>query len=219
MTEAVAVDPSTVVVVPPAAQDVANSATTQAAPPPDPNWVNDRIAQAKRSAEADVLKALGVSDVESAKTAIAAANAKAESEKTAEQRAADLTAKLEQEKAVNAQQGAQMAEWAARQMIGLTEEQKTAVLAIAGNDAGKQLSTIAALQPTWAAQAAPATTQAAPAVHAAPNTAPGRTAPADTSPGSPPNNRAMYDEAKKTNPFVAAEIGLRHGGEVYKTRS
>lgn len=233
-----ATDPSVVTNAQPAAAAPPTAAATPAiAPPPpaashanpaqqtDPNWLNDRIAQAKKSAADDVLKSLGVTDLEAAKSAIAAANAKAEADKTAEQRATELAAKLESEKAAAAKQAAVIAEHAGRMMVGLTAEQKAAVTAIAGDDPAAQLRAISALQPTWASAAAPAAANpqagaAAASAAAQPpvNTAPGHTAPAGSSPGSTPNARAEYEALRSTNPFAAAEHGLRHAGEVYKTR-
>lgn len=213
--------PATPAAAPPAAQ--------QAAAPPagapegqagqDPNWLSGRITQAKKNAEADMLKALGVSNVSEAQAAIAAAKATADANKTAEQRAADLKLELEQQKVTSSAQSKVITEYAARQMIVLTEEQKAAVLAIAGEDAGKQLQTIAALQPTWSKnESAQAAAQQAgqPAGQVAPqNSAPGRAAPSGAT-GSPPDQKAVYAETKKTNPFAAANHGLRHSDEVYK---
>ena len=199
--------PSTPVLAPAPAP----AAPAVAPPSADPEWLNGRIAQAKQSAQAELLKSLGVQNVDDVKAAIASANAKAEAEKTAETRAAELKSRLDAETARAGEQGKVIAEFAGRQMGVLTAEQKSAVMAIAGDDAGAQLRAIAALQPTWAAPTAVVTP---PAV----DTAPGHTAPSATNPGSPPNHRAAYEAAQKTNPFAAAEYGLRHQDEVYKPR-
>lgn len=183
----------------------------------DPDWLNGRIAKAKQSAESALLKSLGVATADEAKAAIEAAKAKADAEKTAAERAAELKAKLDGESAKTAEQGKIIAEYAARQMVGLTAEQTAAVKAIAGDDPGKQLSTIAALQPTWAkTDASSSTAQSATAPKTAPDTAPGHTAPNGAA-TSPPNARAAYEAARKVNPFAAAEYGLRNDSEVYKS--
>lgn len=224
------VDPNAVVTSP----VTAPTAVTQPAPTPaapvvapsapnvgEPDWLNGRIAQAKQSAQAELLKSLGVESLDAAKAAVVALAAKAEADKTAETRAAELKARLDGETAKTVAQGAIIAEYAGRQMIGLTAEQKAAVVAIAGEDAGAQLRAIAALQPTWATPAAPApTTTPAPAAPTqAPNTAPGHTAPNGAAGTSPPNHRAAYEQAQKSNPFAAADYGLRHSEDVYKPRS
>ena len=72
----------------------ATPAATPPAPEKDPDWLGKRIANAKKSAEADVLKQLGVTDVEAAKKAIADLKAKEDAEKTAAQKAAELATKL-----------------------------------------------------------------------------------------------------------------------------
>lgn len=213
---AVVVQPAAAVPVPPATPPApaAVVAPVPAAPAQgEPEWLNGRIAQAKQNAQAELLKSLGVDSMDAAKHAVAAAAAKADAEKTAETRAAELKAKLDAETAKGGEQQKVIAEIAARQMIGLTAEQKAAVSAIAGDDAGAQLRAIAALQPTWTPAAASATPLPTPAA----NTAPGHTAPSGAA-GSPPNHRAAYEHAQKTNPFAAADYGLRHSDEVYKPR-
>lgn len=195
----------------------------------EPNWLPERIAQAKNSAAAEerakVLAELGVTNSDEAKAAIAAAKTAAEANKSAETRAAELKSKLDGETAKTTAQGAVIAEIAARQLMGLTPEQKKAVLDIAPADAGAQLRAIAALQPTWIAPAAVPPAAVTPAAGAvvvppatAPNTAPGHTAPPAAA-GSPPNHRAAYEATQKTNPFAAADYGLRHSDEVYKPRT
>jgi hypothetical protein len=222
-------DPSAVIVTASAAQPPAPSAPAApvATPAPtvtpnvgEPDWLNGRIAQAKQNAQTELLKTIGVDSVETAKAAVTAAAAKAESEKTAELRAAEWKAKLDGETAKTTAQQAVINEYAGRQMIGLTAEQKAAVMAIAGDDAGAQLRAISALQPTWKTPDAPAAVvTAAPAPAAAVNTAPGHTAPGGAGGTSPPNHRAAYEHAQKNNPFAAAEYGLRNAEDVYKPRT
>ncbi len=191
----------------------------------EPNWLPERIAQAKNSAAAEerarVLAELGVKSPAEAKAAIDAKKAADDASKSAETRAAELKTQLDAETAKGTAQGAIIAEMAGRQMGVLTAEQSTAVKAIAGDDPGAQMRAIAALQPTWAkpaAVAAATATAATTVTPAAADTAPGHTAPNGAG-GSPPNQRAAYDQLQKTNPFAAAEHGLRHSGDVYKPRT
>lgn len=187
----------------------------------DPDWLNGRIAQAKTSAAAEerakVLAELGVTNPDEAKTAIAAAKTAAEANKTAETRAAELKSKLDAETARSTSQGAIIAEMAGRQMGVLTAEQSKAVKDIAGEDAAAQLKAIAALQPTWGKPASPVVPVVV--VPAAVDTAPGHTAPNGNAGTSPPNQRGVYEQLQKTNPFAAAEHGLRHSDDVYKPRT
>ncbi len=219
------------VIDPSAAAVVAPLVTVPAAatPPPasvpnvgEPNWLPERIAQAKTNAAAEeranVFAELGVSNPEEAKTAIAAAKTAADANKTAETRAAELKAKLDGVSATVTAQNAVIAEMAGRQMGVLTPEQSAAVKAVAGDDAGAQLRAIAALQPTWAKPAVPAAPAVVVAPPAAPDTSPGRTAPNGGAGTSPPDQRGVYDQLQKQNPFAAAEHGLRHAGDVYKPR-
>lgn len=178
-----------------------------AAPPPPapkpadeandkPPWLDARLEQAKHS----ILKELGITDVDEGKRIVAAHAAKAEAEKTAEQRAAEMKAKAEQYEAQSAARLRTIAEYAARQMVGLTAEQQGAVKAIAGDDAEQQLKTIAALAPTWAKSQS--TQQPPPPANSAPppNAPPGTTA-------SPTNARSLYEATRNTNPFLAAIFG------------
>ena len=163
----------------------------------DTKWLNERIAQAKASAEQGLLKSLGVPSVDAAKAAIKAAQEKADAEKSAETRATELKAKADQLEAQSSSQLKVISEYAARQMIGLTAEQQAAVKAVAGDDPGQQLHAIQALAPTWAKA------QEEQKVDLVSNTAPKPNAPPDGK-QSAPNARDTYETMKRTNPFAAA---------------
>ncbi len=177
--------------------------------PVDPNWLNGRIAQAKQSAQSDLLKQLGVTDVETAKSAIAAANAAADAKKSADTRAAEATSALEAERAKTASLSAAVKAQADAAIKDLKPEQLAAVQAVAGDDPAKQLTAIAALRPTWATPIVPApTTQQAPT--APTNTAPPRSAPTQAA-AETVDHAARYGALKQDNPFAAAQY--RHANE------
>lgn len=189
----------------------------------EPDWLNGRIAQAKNSAAAEARAALlaeiGASSLDEAKAIAAAAKVKADAEKSAETRAAELKAKLESEQTASAEQLAVVREHAGRMMIGLSAEQQAAVKAIAGDDPVKQLRTIGALTPTWAAKAADtsaASTATSTAVATAPaTTAPPASAPIGAAPPTSPSARAQYESLRSVNPFAAAFYGANNP-EAYK---
>lgn len=221
---------------PPAAPSTtAQPAGTPAAPERDPNWINDRIARAKKSAETGLLRELGVESLEDAKTAISELTAKRNAEKTASQKATEYETALKAERARIASLTEAVTAHASAQLATLTDEQRAAVTAIAGEDPAAQLKTLEALRPTWKA-AAPAaaastatptganpstgtpppagTTPAAPAAPATPppaDTAPAPSAPKDSHNISPADPKAVYAELKKTNPVVAARYAFAHG--------
>jgi hypothetical protein len=192
----------------PQPQSITTPASPPPAPPPPaptepsekPAWLDARLDQAKKAAIRDQL---GV-DPEEAKRIVAEHNARIESAKAAEVRAAELKTKAEQLEAQANEQHKVIAEHAARQMVGLTAEQIAAVKEVAGDDPAKQLRAIGALAPTWA-KAAPGQTQqqasAPPATTAPPPNAP----PAAST--SPANNRAAYQDLRARNPFAAAAFG------------
>lgn len=184
--------------------------TPPAPPEKDPDWLNKRIGNAKKSAVAETLKELGVEDLESAKAAIAAKKKIDDEAKTAAQKAAELDTKLKATETEKAAMAEALATYAAAQMKGLTEAQRAAVTAIAGEDAAKQLKAIEALSPTWAAGATSTTTTDT-TTQKPTDTAPIKSAPKDNGGNSPPDHKAVYAELKKTNPFLAARYGIAHG--------
>lgn len=205
---------------PPAAAAPAPAAAAPAAAAPadqsDPAWLEGRLARAKESERRAILNELGIDDPIKAKAALAAAKAAEEANKSSEQRAAELAAKLGTTQAEAERLRGIASEHAGRMMAVLTDEQKAAVVAIAGDDPAAQLRTIGALAPTWAKQAAP-TTDAAPAAPKPATTAPAAAAPAAVSPGSPPDHKSTYSQLRHSNPFEAAAYGLAHP-EAYEVK-
>lgn len=189
-----------------AAAPAAAGTPTQSA---DPNWLNGRIAQAKQSAQADVLKQLGVTDLAAAQAAIRAANEAAERNKSDAQRVTELQAQLTAEKERGDVYEETLKERAASELAALPDAQREAVLALAGDDVGAQILAIDTLKPTWTG-AAPAGAPVTPPKPApVTNTAPPREAPAPT-PGSEPDHYQKYIAIREKNPFAAARYRQQH---------
>lgn len=167
---------------------------------------------------------LGVTNRDELKAAVAAQKAAADAQKNAEQRALEAGQRATTTEAELARYKNAVASQATAELAGLTEAQRTAVVAVAGDDHARQLTTIVALRPTWATSApvapaaAPATpaTPAAPAQPAAPATTapPANSAPAPTN-ESPTDHKAEYARLKATNPFAAADYLNRNHAAIY----
>lgn len=178
----------------------------------DRAWLNERLAQAKSSERDKIFRDLGVPDMTAAKAKIDAA-AKAD-----EAARALNAANAEKERLSSA-----VREYAGRMMMGLTDAQKAAVTKIAGEDPAKQVETIVALSETWAREKPAATAEpaAAPAATPAPAPAapPATTAITSPAPGSgtpaPSDPRSTFKNLQSSNPFAAAQYGLRHEVEVF----
>ncbi len=208
----------------PSAEGTATPAVPQSPTQPapaqeqEPNWLPMRLAQAKRSAETELLKSLGVADVEAARAALTAAK-KLEDEKKSEiQRLTDAAAALKPlaDKAPELEK--RLVKIADSALAGLTAEQRAAVESLIGDDKTRALDVIDTLRPTWAAAAkaqaeaeaeAKAKTKPAPAT----TTAAGA-APTGQSAGSV-DHRAVYESLTKTSPYQAAQYLLAHKLEIY----
>jgi hypothetical protein len=107
---------------------------------------------------------------------------------------------------------------ATREMGTLNTAQQAAVKAIAGDDPARQLQTIDALAPTWAAApAAPVTPRAtppAPPIPAPANSGPANPAPPAPNPNPQSNVLATYQELEQRNPMLAANYYLAHRAEI-----
>lgn len=170
---------------------------------PDPAWLAPRLERERSK----VLKDLGVESPEEAKKAIDAARAAAEAQKSDAQKRGELESLLKAERAANQEKAAALDAYAKSQMGALTETQRNAVAAVAGEDPAKQLKTIEALKPTWAGAAVPA----APAAPPVRDTAPAPAAPKDGAPLPPPDAKAIHEELQKSNPVLAARYALANG--------
>ncbi len=202
------------ITVPPVAPAAASA---PAAPPPDPNnppWLAGRLDEARERERATILKELGITDAKKAKEQLDAARKAEDDAKSIADKLAESAKSLSKVQAQNEQLLAATKEWAARQMLALTAEQQAAVKAIAGDDPGQQLKTIAAFQPTWSAQAAAAAPAPKPPATPASGTAPAHTAPDGTN-VSQTNHQAVHAQLLKTNPFAAAQYAQEHIRDVF----
>lgn len=177
-----------------------------------PNWLPMRLEQAKRSATGEVLKALGVDNVEAAKAAIDKARAIEEQSKSELQRLNERLAALEPAATKAKSLEERLSRSADAELAKLTEQQRAAVLAIAKDDKTAALDTIEALRPTWAALAAPAVAAPLPApakTTAAPAAPPASTTSATT------DHRAVYESMKAENPLAAALYLDAHARQIF----
>jgi hypothetical protein len=208
---------------PATAAPVAAPAATAIPPADEPNWFKPRVEQAKRSGANEVLGKLGVKDADEAKALIDAAKASAEAAKSELQKAQEkgksadsLAARVvDLEKTIKARADVELA--------SLTEAQKAAVMAVAGDDSARTLSTIDALKPTWVTAPPPVVAPAAvipPAATAPPAVPPATTSPPPNAPGgspttSPPDRKAEYASLKAKNPHAAALYLNQYVDEIY----
>lgn len=179
----------------------------------EPAWLPGRIEQAKRSAQADALKALGVDSLDAAKAAIAKARELEEASKTEIQRLSEKALALEPLAKRAAELDATVARYADAELSKLSEAQRAAVTAIAGDDKARALATIDALRPTWAA--APA----APTAASAPIPAPANTsqvpAPKAATASAGVDHKATYEAMRTTNPVKAAQYLAAHSRAIF----
>lgn len=202
------------IVVPPVAGDAGESKILSV------EQLNHRIAQAKRSSEADtraaILKELGVDTIDTAKSRVAAAkkledDAKSELDKRDERiKQLEVTAG----EVVSLKQA--ITERASDEMAALvTDAHREMVKGLAGDDAAKQLATISTLRKggAFAPPVDPKTGK--PAVPPPANTSAAGAAPPPANPNAP-NHQATLESLEKSNPMAAAHYALRHQGEIYK---
>jgi translation initiation factor IF-2 len=148
--------------------------------------------------------------LEQAKATIAKAKALEESQKSELQKLNERIAALEPTAKKAADYEQVIAKHADAELAKLTDEQRAAVLAIAGDDKARALSTVEALRPTWvkAAPAAPA-----------PPPPPANTAAATAAPtgGLVPtvNHKATWEALKATNPMYAAQYLRAHSADIF----
>ena len=238
------IDPNAAALPAAPAQPATNAApvvppATQAADDPNnPPWLPERLARERKSAakEAEanarkaVLEELG-GDPDAIKKLLADEKKRAEAQKSLETKVAERDATLKAKEDRNRELEESVKSYAEGQLAGLTEQQKAAVLKVAGDDPAKQLKAIEALRPTWTivAPAAPAQAPnvAAPVV-APPVVAPTKPATATAPPANAPppaggvvvENRletytAMNDPSSSNYaPFAAAAFYTRYRGEI-----
>lgn len=171
----------------------------------DPDWLPARLEQVRRS----VLKELGVENLDSAKAAMAQVIAQQEAQKSAEQKAIEAGAKLEAMTSKVAAYEAALKVHADSRLSALSEEQRRAVNAVAGDDPASQIKTIDLLSPTWSKKP-DAITPAAKLE----DTAPGKKQP-DGALVTPPSARATWEALKTTNPIFADRYLLANQSEIF----
>lgn len=175
----------------------------------EPAWLKPRLEQAQRSAETGVLKRFGVEKPEDLEAKLARLAELEKSQLSEQERVslelAELRAKAERAKALEESIGMV----ASREVSGLNELQKAAVLALAGADPAAQLRTIESLRPTWAAMQVSAPAQVTP---------PAQTSAAPSQPASAQlsqiDHKARFAELQKTNPFAAAAYASQHASRL-----
>lgn len=188
------------------------SATVVAPVPPapapangDPAWLAPRLEQARRN----VLKELGVENIDDIKSSIAELNAKREASKTADQKAADATTKLASVEAKSAKMQQVIGSLATARMASLTEDQRNAVAAIAGDDPVSQIDAIEKLTPTWSRKPAPVV-QAAIA-----DTAPSKGQPEPVTTTVTNTHHAEWQALKAKNPILADRYMLQYREQIF----
>lgn len=234
---------------PPAAQPPPAQADHDREPEQDPKWLGKRLdrerkkiaADAEKDAKAKLLAELGVDDPDKVKRLLDDQRKREEAAKSQEQKIAEFQVREKDRESRLKELEETVKLDAAEQIAGLTEEQRKAVLELAGDDPAKQRKAIATLRPTWAKpeeakpqepapnasnpQGSPApnqnANQAAPvASKPATPTAPAPNAPSPTS-GSPvvENHLETYlalstPGTPRYAPFVAAAYRIAHWGEI-----
>lgn len=189
---------------PVAPQAPAPTAQSTNEPTDKPSWLDARLERERKS----MLKELGIDSVDAGKKAVDAAKAAEESKRTDAERAAAASKSLESATKENQRLLDAVSSYAKAQLAGLTDNQKAAVAAIAGEDGAAQLKAIEALRPTWATS-----TSAVPIVPAAKETLPAPNAPkvSGSSSGGEIDHKAIYAELEKSNPVIAARYAITHG--------
>ena len=174
----------------------------------EPSWLKGRLDRERDSVTKTLLRELGVTDVKDAKAAVEELKKLRDAQRSEEEklrlRNAELEPAAKQLESYRAFASAQAEE----ALSSLTEEQKSVVMSLAGDDPIKLITAVRAFK-----SMAPATAPAA-----KPLAPPASTSAASPSP--PPaatateNHRATYERLKATNPLRAAEYRLRHLHEI-----
>lgn len=172
--------------------------------PGDPAWLGPRLERERNT----LLKSLGVESLEQAKKAVEALKAVEDAQKSEAEKRAAAESALQAEQTKSKQAYEALGVLAKSQMDALSDAQRAAVTALAGDDPAKQITSIAALKPTWAGAAA-ATATATETTKTA-DTAHGRTAPKDGANESPPDHKAIHASLLESNPIAAARYALEH---------
>lgn len=130
--------------------------------PTNPPWLKGRLEEAKQRTEAETRKALLEElggDPDSIKKLLADEKKRQEAQKSLETKLAERELAISTKDARLKELEEAVKLDAAEQLTALTEEQRKAVVELAGDDPAKQRKAIAALRPTWAKPAPQAATE------------------------------------------------------------
>lgn len=193
-------DPATPPVVP-----------AQTPPAPEAQKPADPPKAASGPTEAEILAKVraeyGGASAEEVKAALALAKAAEEAKKSDAEKLATATAEAAAVKARASALEAALKGHADRELASLSDAQRAAVVALAGDDPAKVIPAINTLRPTWLVESAPK----APPGNTAPM--PG-TAPAPGSPSPAVDHKAKL-AALEANPYAHADYLTRHRREIY----
>lgn len=189
-------------------------------------WIESTIGQRLERAKASVFKDLGFEKAEEAKAKLDAWRKRELEEQSEIDRLKATTKDYEEKQKRLAEASEALAEVAKEALAGLTETQRSAILALAGDDASAQLKALRALRPTWqaAAEAAKADADAAKAAAEAEKAkaGPAPTMPNGSGPPAPPqgttDHKAIYQALKTTDPHGAAVYLMDHLEAIYPDR-
>jgi hypothetical protein len=167
----------------------------------EPPWLGPRLDQAKKAERTALLKSLGYATEAEAKAALDAGKVAQQASLTQQERDAARIKELEPVALKATSLESTVKEYADEALATLTEAQRAAVQAIAGDDSARVLTTIKQLRPTWVASAPAA--PAAPPPPAPANTAPPGTPP-PPKPADPQSPRAIWEAKKRVDPMAAS---------------
>lgn len=182
---------------------------------------NERLARERAAGTRELLESIGIKDPATLKTIVEEHSKRLEGQKTIEERAASTATALEAERTEKAGLLKVVTDRAALEFNLLSPAQKTAVVALAGDDPARRLSAIDALWPTWAAQesqqaaSATAVVPVVPATPAQRDTAARPTAPTEAATTAVTDHKSEWERLQKTNPFAAASYAIRHAGQIF----
>lgn len=191
-------------------------ATPPAAPatppaPPEAPKPADPPKAASGPTEAEILARVraeyGGASAEQVKAALALAKAAEEAKKTDAENLATARAEAEAVKVRASALEAALKGHADRELASLTDTQRAAVVALAGDDPAKVIPAINTLRPTWLVESAPK----APPGNTAP---PAGTAPTPGTPVPAVDHKAKL-AALEANPYAHADYLARHRREIY----
>lgn len=177
------------------------------APKKEPSWLKSRLDRERDAATRAALRELGMDDLTAAKEQLSAFKALQESKLSEEERLRQKLSELDATKAELAEYRAAVDAQAVEAMAALTDTQKAAVLAIAGDSPHKQIRAIAALKTTWV-EVQPTKPIAPPL-----STAPASKAPTPTA-DAPTSVLLKYEALEQQHPARAAYFYLKHQREI-----